>query len=53
MVATSVLSFEEVLRSLPPNDLRGKLVVDVLNVKGYAKQVQTTNNKIGKMKIKF
>ena len=38
VVATSILSFEKVLQSLPPALLRGKLVVDVLSVKSYAKQ---------------
>ncbi|CAM9672850.1 unnamed protein product, partial [Phaeothamnion confervicola] len=37
--AVSILSFEEVLRALPADALRGKLVVDVLSVKVHAKKV--------------
>jgi prephenate dehydratase/prephenate dehydrogenase len=37
LISTSIISFEEVLRSLPKNLLKGKLVVDVLSVKAHAK----------------
>jgi prephenate dehydratase/prephenate dehydrogenase len=37
LISTSIISFEEVLRSLPNELVRGKLVVDVLSVKGHAK----------------
>lgn len=37
LISTSIISFEEVLRSLPKELVRGKLVVDVLSVKGHAK----------------
>ena len=33
LLSVSIISFEEVLRSLPKNMLRGKLIVDVLSVK--------------------
>lgn len=36
--AVSILSFEEVLKSIPPKFLEGKLVVDVLSVKMHPKQ---------------
>lgn len=36
--AVSILSFEEVLKSIPLDFLSGKLVVDVLSVKIHAKQ---------------
>ncbi|KAG5178627.1 Trifunctional chorismate Mutase/Prephenate Dehydratase/Prephenate dehydrogenase [Tribonema minus] len=36
--AVSILSFEEVLRNIPAEYLRGKLVVDVLSVKVHAKK---------------
>lgn len=36
--AVSILSFEGVLKSIPPEFLSGKLVVDVLSVKIHAKQ---------------
>lgn len=38
VVSTSILSFESVLRSLPPTVVAGALVVDVLSVKAHAKQ---------------
>ena len=38
VVATSVLSFETVLRSLPPALVAGRLVVDMLSVKAHAKE---------------
>lgn len=36
--AVSILSFEEVVKSIPPGFLQGKLVVDVLSVKIHAKE---------------
>ena len=33
LLSVSIISFDEVLRSLPKNMLRGKLIVDVLSVK--------------------
>lgn len=36
--AVSILSFEEVLKSIPSKFLSGRLVVDVLSVKMHAKQ---------------
>mmetsp|Transcript_18204 Transcript_18204/g.23985 ORF Transcript_18204/g.23985 Transcript_18204/m.23985 type:complete len:701 (+) Transcript_18204:119-2221(+) len=39
VVATSILSFEAVLRSMPADMLRGKLIVDVLSIKMHPKQV--------------
>lgn len=39
LFAVSILSFEDVLRSIPPDELSGKLVVDVLSVKIHAKQI--------------
>lgn len=33
LLSVSIISFEEVLRSLPKNMLKGKLIVDVLSVK--------------------
>lgn len=36
--AVSILSFEEVLKSIPSKFLSGKLIVDVLSVKMHAKQ---------------
>lgn len=41
--AVSILSFEEVLKSIPPKYLSGKLVVDVLSVKTHAKQTLLEN----------
>ena len=38
ILAVSIISFEEVLRILPRDMLRGKLVVDVLSVKVHAKK---------------
>eukprot|EP01038_Epipyxis_sp_PR26KG_P007668 gene7668-10432_t len=37
LLSVSIISFEEVLRSLPKDILKGKLIVDVLSVKGHAK----------------
>lgn len=37
LISTSIISFEEVLRGLPKELVRGKLIVDVLSVKGHAK----------------
>lgn len=37
LISTSIISFEDVLRNLPKELLRGKLVVDVLSVKEHAK----------------
>lgn len=37
--AVSILSFEEVLKNIPPKFLSGKLVVDVLSVKMHPKQI--------------
>mmetsp|Transcript_15242 Transcript_15242/g.31346 ORF Transcript_15242/g.31346 Transcript_15242/m.31346 type:complete len:736 (-) Transcript_15242:133-2340(-) len=37
LFSVSILSFEEVLRSISPSDLREKLVVDVLSVKAMPK----------------
>lgn len=39
VMAVSIISFEEVLRSIPKDALRGKLIVDVLSVKVHAKKV--------------
>lgn len=36
--SVSILSFEEVLKSIPSDFLSGKLVVDVLSVKMHAKE---------------
>lgn len=36
--SVSILSFEEVLKGIPPKFLSGKLIVDVLSVKIHAKQ---------------
>lgn len=33
LLSVSIISFEEVLRSLPRDILKGKLIVDVLSVK--------------------
>lgn len=41
--AVSILSFEEVLKSIPPEFLNGKLVVDVLSVKTHAKNTFLSN----------
>lgn len=41
--AVSILSFEEVLKSIPPKFLEGKLVVDVLSVKMHPKQTMLEN----------
>ena len=38
LISTSIISFEEVLKSLPKELLRGKLIVDVLSVKNHAKE---------------
>lgn len=38
IMAVSIISFEEVLRILPKEMLRGKLIVDVLSVKAHAKK---------------
>ena len=38
LISTSIISFEDVLRSLPKELLRGKLIVDVLSVKEHAKK---------------
>ena len=37
LISTSIISFEDVLRSLPKELVEGKLVVDVLSVKKHAK----------------
>uniref|UniRef100_A0A6U1Q1C7 Prephenate/arogenate dehydrogenase domain-containing protein n=1 Tax=Fibrocapsa japonica TaxID=94617 RepID=A0A6U1Q1C7_9STRA len=39
MVAVSILSFEEVLRSLPPERLKGRLVMDVLSIKSHPRNI--------------
>lgn len=39
LLSTSIDSFDEVVRLLPQQDLRGKLVVDVLSLKEYPKQI--------------
>lgn len=39
VLSVSILAFEEVLKSLPQELLRGKLLVDVLSVKNHPKQV--------------
>lgn len=39
ILSVSCLSFEEVLRSLNPTDLRGKLIVDVLTIKAMPKDL--------------
>lgn len=41
--AVSILSFEEVLKSIPTKFLEGKLVVDVLSVKMHPKQTMLEN----------
>jgi len=38
IMAVSIISFEDVLRLLPKELLRGKLIVDVLSVKAHAKK---------------
>lgn len=38
ILAVSIISFDEVLASIPPDFLRGKLVADVLSVKMHAKE---------------
>ena len=38
VICTSILSFEKVLKSLPPKLLEKSLVADMLSVKSYAKQ---------------
>lgn len=38
IMAVSIISFEEVLRGLPKDMLKGKLIVDVLSVKVHAKK---------------
>lgn len=43
VLAVSILSFEDVLKSIPPDSLRDKLVVDVLSVKMHARQVMLDN----------
>ena len=37
LISTSIISFEDVIRNLPKELLRGKLIVDVLSVKEHAK----------------
>lgn len=39
ILSVSIISFEDVLRTLPKDLLKGKLIVDVLSVKVHAKEV--------------
>ena len=41
ILACSIISFEEVLRNIPKDVLRGKLIVDVLSVKVHARKIMT------------
>ena len=43
VLSISILAFEEVLKSLPSDALRGKLIVDVLSVKVHPKTVLLEN----------
>jgi prephenate dehydratase/prephenate dehydrogenase len=41
--AVSIISFEDVIRAIPKDILKGKLVVDVLSVKTHAKQAMLSH----------
>lgn len=41
--AVSIISFEDVIRNIPADILRNKLIVDVLSVKAHAKKVMLEN----------
>lgn len=43
LFAVSILSFEDVVKSIPTKFLKGKLVVDVLSVKMHPKQTLLEN----------